>query len=90
VELPHADPILEADDQYREAMAALRSEGYADVVLMVTDLNRDGSYLLVETANAEAYEDAFGIEAEAEGASFVPGILSRKKQVVPPLLDAVG
>ncbi|KYH33647.1 putative manganese-dependent inorganic diphosphatase [Neomoorella mulderi] len=57
---------------------------YDLIVLMVTDLMRNGTELLFTGPQARAVERAFNV---APGVSrvFLPGVMSRKKQVVPPL-----
>jgi manganese-dependent inorganic pyrophosphatase len=79
-----------ADPGYIDAMESLRDEGdYHGVVLLVTDIPAQGSHVLVVTDDEAAYESALGIELKNQN-QFVEGLLSRKRQVVPPLLDAFG
>lgn len=68
-----------------ERMEALRSErGLANLLLMVTDLLEENTELLVTGNRPEEIAKAFGRPLE-NGSIFLPGVLSRKKQVVPPL-----
>ena len=75
-----ADPsiILGHAERYREAMQSEREmKGYDSFIFIVTDIMNDGSHLLVD-----------GLESEVSavlGTGFVDGLMSRKKQVVPPL-----
>lgn len=57
--------------------------GYATLILMVTDILQEGTELLV-TGKARIVEKAFGKKLVA-GSVFLPGVISRKKQVAPPL-----
>jgi manganese-dependent inorganic pyrophosphatase len=70
-----------------EAMEAARERaGQAVYALMVTDIARGGTDLLVAGDRA-ALERAFGEEA-VDGVIDLPGVMSRKKQVVPRVLAA--
>lgn len=55
--------------------------GYDFLLLLLTDIIKEGS-LLISTGNVGIVESAFGIELE-DAVKYVPGILSRKKQVIP-------
>lgn len=71
-----------------EARARMRSlidqHGYDFVLLMVTDILEEGSNFLVE-GNHEVVDKVFGIDSGT--AAWMPGVLSRKKQVAAPLLE---
>ena len=72
---------LEAD------IAKLREEGERhSVILLLTDIMKEGSELLVASNDVSVTEKAFG---KTEGGKvWLEGVLSRKKQVVPPLEKA--
>lgn len=68
-----------------EEMENIRSNrGYDLVLLMVTDILKEGTELLVAGAPTEVVEKAFGCQVQAQK-TYLPGVMSRKKQVVPPL-----
>lgn len=68
-----------------EAMATLKAEaGYHSVLLMLTDILKEGTELLVLTDDPGLVKTALGVEPKA-GAAWLPGVMSRKKQVIPPL-----
>ncbi|MCL1077188.1 manganese-dependent inorganic pyrophosphatase [Parashewanella spongiae] len=70
---------LEAD------IAALKKEGNRHtVMLLLTDIMKEGSELLIVSDDAKLSENAYKISSE-NGRAWLPGVLSRKKQVVPPL-----
>jgi len=72
---------LEAD------IAKLKAEGNRHtVMLLLTDIMKAGSELLVVSDNESLAEAAFG-KATTDGKVWLDGVLSRKKQVVPPLQD---
>ena len=75
-----ADPtiVLDRKDEYLDEMKlACESEGYDSFVLLITDILEEGTHVLVN-----GLEDEVG---EVLGRGFVAGLMSRKKQVVPPL-----
>ncbi|MFO6423185.1 manganese-dependent inorganic pyrophosphatase [Motilimonas sp. KMU-193] len=73
---------LEAD------IAALKEEGQRhSVMLLLTDIMKEGSELLVVSDDVSKVEAAYG-KATENGRVWLDGVLSRKKQVVPPLQDA--
>lgn len=73
--------------EIREAMRAYAADKGADgIVLCVTDIMEEGSQVLFEGDTAAA-QKGLGIEDVAEGV-WMPGVLSRKKQVAAPILAA--
>jgi manganese-dependent inorganic pyrophosphatase len=64
-------------------------EGHAIVALMVTDIIAKSTRLYLSGADRFAIERAFGRDAD-DGVVELPGVMSRKKQVAPRLLAAVG
>lgn len=73
--------------EIREAMRAYQAEKAADgIVLCITDIMEEGSRVLLEGDTATA-QKGLQIEDVAEGV-WMPGVLSRKKQVAAPILAA--
>ena len=73
--------------EIREAMRAYQAEKGADgIVLCLTDIMEEGSQVLLEGDTACA-QKGLGIADEPEGV-WMPGVLSRKKQVAAPILAA--
>ncbi|MFT5757346.1 MAG: manganese-dependent inorganic pyrophosphatase [Alteromonadaceae bacterium] len=69
-------------------IAKLKAEGARHtVLLLLTDIMKEGSELLVVSDNASLTVEAFG-KATIDGKVWLDGVLSRKKQVVPPLQDS--
>ena len=80
--------VLERQEEIEVAMtAAIVSEGYSDFVLMITDIVNSNSEILALGSNMDKVEAAFNFKLENNHA-FLPGAVSRKKQVVPQLTDA--
>jgi manganese-dependent inorganic pyrophosphatase len=69
-----------------EMESLLAARRFDAVVLMVTDIVREGSEILA-VGNTRAIERALGISL-ADGSAWMPGVLSRKKQVAARLVDA--
>lgn len=62
--------------------------GFDMVMLLLTDILNEGSQILVAGKRPEIVEKAFGIQLE-DSMAFLSGVLSRKKQVIPPLTNSV-
>ena len=72
----------------REALLAVmereqQEKGYDTLLLMLTDVLRVGTELLV-VGDIDTVEQAFNVRVVNHGA-YLPGVISRKKQVVPAL-----
>lgn len=88
VETVNAAAVAAMRAQLLEEMRALRDERrYASVILMVTDIAHEQTEMLVEGHEREVSE-AVGRSLEDGHRIQFPGILSRKKQIV-PLLPAI-
>lgn len=73
---------LEAD------IRKLKVEGNRhSVLLLLTDIMKEGSQMLIASDDETIIENAYGIKVE-QSKVWLDGVLSRKKQVVPPLQDA--
>ena len=73
--------------EIRKAMKAYQAKKKADgIVLCITDIMEEGSQVLLEGETAAA-QKGLKIEDVAEGV-WMPGVLSRKKQVAAPILAA--
>lgn len=64
----------------------LRSTDFDSLLLMLTDVLREGTELLV-VGEADSVEQAFNVTIK-DHAAFLPGVISRKKQIV-PMLSAI-
>jgi manganese-dependent inorganic pyrophosphatase len=80
--------LLERQAELIEAMEGARSAGgHVLFALMITDILSKGTDLLV-AGDRGLVERAFGHPA-ANGALELPGVMSRKKQVAPKLMEAL-
>ena len=79
-----------AKAKYPELQTALQAmkkeEGYDFALLLVTDIIGRSSDLLVAGEPQGMLAPAFG-QITDEGFYYLPGYLSRKKQVIPPLTE---
>lgn len=82
--------VLERQDAIETAISdAIVKEGYSDFVLMITDIVNSNSEILALGSNMDKVEAAFNFKLENNHA-FLPGAVSRKKQVVPQLTESFG
>ena len=80
--MPLKDEMLE----YMESEA--KSKGYNVVMLLLTNILTEGSQVLVVGERPDYVEKTFNVELK-DSMAFLPGVLSRKKQVIPPLTAVV-
>lgn len=64
------------------------NKGYDVVLLLLTDILKEGSQILVSGNRTDYIEKTFNVTLE-DSMAFLPGVLSRKKQVIPPLTSVV-
>lgn len=79
---PMKPDLIKAMEQYK------KSEGYHSVFLMLTDIMKENTDMLVVSDDPGVVKTALGVEPKGNSA-WLPGVLSRKKQVVPPLETAL-
>jgi manganese-dependent inorganic pyrophosphatase len=69
-------------------IAAMKSEGgHHSIFLLLTDIMKEGSEVLIVSDDDSVIEKAFGVKP-ADGKAWLDGVMSRKKQVVPNLEKA--
>jgi len=89
VETVDADETLEHAAEMRHVMRSLAEvRGYDVVVLMVTDVVLEGSWIIAE-GKTRLVERGLGVQL-TEGSVWLDGVLSRKKQIAAKLVDAAG
>ena len=64
------------------------SNNYLFVCLFVTNVLENGTYVLFSDRAKETLESAFGIKNIKQG-EFLKGIVSRKKQILPVLINDI-
>ena len=80
--MPLKGEMLDYMNQKAESM------GLEMIMLLLTDIINEGSQILVAGRSPEIAEEAFKVKLE-DSTTFLPGVLSRKKQVVPPLTQII-
>ena len=79
-----SDELLKRRDAFLAVMEQVRVErGFDILLLMLTDVLREGTVLLC-AGDIDTVEEAFNVRMKDQTV-FLPGVLSRKKQVVPAL-----
>ena len=66
----------------------MKNRKYTFIMLMITDVLLGGTHLLY-VGSDDIIRHAFNLEPE-DGMVFLPGVMSRKKQVIPALSDLWG
>ena len=79
-----ASGVMDRKEEFVKLMQdRVNEKGFSVVVLMVTDVLLEGSYLLF-AGKDEIIEQAFHV-APKDNQVFLPGCMSRKKQIIPAL-----
>lgn len=79
-------PLKEEMLQYMSKKAD--DMGLSVIMLLLTDIINEGSQLLVAGNTPQIAEEAFKVTLE-DSTVFLPGVLSRKKQVIPPVTTTI-
>ncbi|MEE4242306.1 MAG: manganese-dependent inorganic pyrophosphatase [Desulfopila sp.] len=89
LELATLDQVAAIRDDLLAAMKEVKADGRHSVLLMLTDVVKEGTDLVVISDDPALIEKAF--DGKLEGTSmWVEGMMSRKKQTVPNLQKAFG
>ena len=65
-----------------------KDSGLKVVLLMLTDILNKGSQIYAVGPKKEVIEKAFGVTIK-DNSSYLPGVVSRKKQIIPPLTTEI-
>ncbi len=89
LELATLDQAAAVRDDLFKAMEEQKAEGRHSILLMLTDVVKEGTDLMVLSDEPEVVANAF--DGKLEGNSmWIDGMMSRKKQTVPNLQNAFG
>ncbi len=83
------DQVADIRDDLYKAIQEVKAEGRHSVLFMLTDVVKEGTDLLVVSDDPAIIEGAFNAKIEGQS-MWVDGMMSRKKQAVPPLQKAFG
>lgn len=79
-----SEELVERKDEFLEFMRSLRKQAEFDMVLlMITDVLLEGTHLLY-VGDSDVIQQAFNMEPR-DNHLFLPGVMSRKKQIIPML-----
>lgn len=85
----NSEEILNKKEEYINKLNEIKNNrGYDLLILCVTDIIKDGSYIFFDEDNYELMADAFSTETIYEG-YFFSKCLSRKKQIVPLIMKVI-
>lgn len=88
IETPDLKELEHKYKQIAEKMKQMKEiHGYHSIVLMLTDIIEEGSRLMVVSDEEEKIARIFGAKIENHLTDFIPGIMSRKKQVAAKLAE---
>lgn len=80
--------IEENIDEYITRLNKMVESEYHAVVLFITDIIKKGSYVLYNDKAENLIKDSFGLKTVEEG-TFIPKIVSRKKQMLPSIMSTL-
>ncbi|TYZ29614.1 putative manganese-dependent inorganic diphosphatase [Selenomonas caprae] len=81
--------VMDLEPQLIEAMSGIcEKEGFDMSLVMVTDILEEATYLLYAGSPKTLIGEAFKKDASGTHV-YLPGVMSRKKQIIPPLSEAV-
>lgn len=89
LELATLDQVADVRDQLMKAMEEVKADGRHTVLLMLTDVVKEGTDLVVMSDDTALIEKAFNGKLE-NASMWIDGMMSRKKQTVPNLQEAFG
>lgn len=86
-----SDKVFEIKDDLRAYLHKLCDNNNYDLgVVMITDINDKGSYVITAGPAMQIFDYAFeGEKQKVEDLEFISGVLSRKKQIIPNLAYAI-
>lgn len=90
LELATLDQVAAIRDDLLGAAQEVKADGRHTVLLMLTDVVKEGTELVVVSDDEALIEGAFGAKLNGGTSMWVDGMMSRKKQVVPDLQKAFG
>jgi manganese-dependent inorganic pyrophosphatase len=89
LELATIDQVADIRDELMKAMEEVKADGRHSVLLMLTDVVKEGTDLVVLSDDPALIEKAFNSKLE-NASMWIAGMMSRKKQTVPNLQEAFG
>ena len=82
------DDISENMDSFIDKIDDLANGKFNIVITLITDIEKNGSYVFYDRKSESIIKDIFNNEEFHEG-YYVQDLLSRKKQLVPNVMDVL-
>ncbi len=83
------EEILNEKEEYLSIIEKMKNDkGHRLVLLVVTDIIKNGSYIFYTEKEKELLEDAYHIKDLYQG-YYMNGFVSRKKQIVPAIMEVI-
>ncbi|MEG1892486.1 MAG: putative manganese-dependent inorganic diphosphatase [Bacilli bacterium] len=82
------DYIKEHMDEYINELNKMADKSYNYVILYITDIIKNGSYIIYNDASKNLIQDSFGLKDVYQG-MFLPKVVSRKKQILPSIMNTL-
>lgn len=82
------DSIKENMSAFIDKLNEMVKGEYSTVALFITDIIKNGSYVLYNDSAKEIVSDSFGIK-DLEQGTFIKDMVSRKKQMLPKLMESL-
>ena len=79
------DKINSQMSEYVAILDEMCQKDYAAVLVFVTNIVKQGSYVIYNSASEDLVSSAFDLKNVKEG-TFIKGVVSRKKQMIPPIM----
>jgi len=89
LELATLDQVADIRDELYKALEEVKADGRHTVLLMLTDVVKEGTDLMVVSDDASLVESAFDTKLSGNS-MWIEGMMSRKKQTVPNMQKAFG
>ena len=75
-------------DDYVKKLDEIAKGQYEVVTIFITDIIKNGSYILYNSQAKDIILDSYDLEDISEG-TFIPNLISRKKQMLPKLMETL-
>ncbi len=82
------DYILNNKNKYISLLNNIANDGYKMVLLFITDIIKNGSYILFSDESSEILMESYNLDKIEQG-YYLKDIVSRKKQMIPPILETL-
>ena len=82
------DTIKENINEYIKILNEMVEASYSVVVIFITDIIKNGSYVIYNDKAIDIIKDSFGLDDIYQG-MFLPKIVSRKKQIQPNIISVL-